>query len=136
MTRVAGTVVEVRDGLALVECRTAAAACPACGSGHGCTWRRIAGSRRLELPLPPDEPALRAGDPVDLAIDDAQLFGAALRLYLPPLAGLLGGPLAVRVAGADQGLVPLVAAALGLAAGLWVARRWTRRVPVVVLQRA
>jgi sigma-E factor negative regulatory protein RseC len=136
MTRVAGTVVEVRDGQAIVECRTAASGCSACGSGHGCTWRRLAPSQRLELPVPPGESGLRAGDRVELSIDDLLLFGAALRLYLPPLAGLLAGPLVTRLAGIDQGLVPLVAASLGLSAGFWVARRWIGRLPVVALERA
>ena len=136
MSRVPGTVVDLRDGRAIVECRTAATGCAACGSGHGCTWRRLVRSQRLDVPLPRGEPDLRVGDPVDLSIDDRQLFGAALKLYLPPFAGLLAGPLAARLANFEQGIVPLIAATLGLGLGFWVARHLTRRVPLVALERA
>lgn len=126
MSRVAGTVVEVRDGRAIVECETAASSCGACSSGRGCSWRRAAGTRRLEVEAARPEGPLRPGQAVELAIDDSRLLAAAARLYLPPLAGVLLGPVALRLAGLEAGLAPLAAAILGLMVGAWVARRWTR----------
>lgn len=126
MARIAGTVVEVRDGRAVVECETAASSCGACSSGRGCSWRRAAGSRRLEVEATRPGGPLQPGQAVELAVDDGRLLAAAARLYLPPLAGVLLGPVVLRLAGLESGLAPLAAAALGLLAGAWVARRWTR----------
>jgi len=126
MSRVAGTVVEVRDGRAVVECESAASSCGACSSGRGCSWRRTAGSRRLEVDAAHPAGPLRPGEVVELAIDDGRLLAAAARLYLPPLLGLLLGPAVLRLVGFEVGLAPLAAAVAGLLAGAWVARRWTR----------
>jgi positive regulator of sigma E activity len=124
MARVAGTVVEIRDGRAIVECDVQAASCGACASGRGCSWRRTAGTRRLEVDAARPGGTLQPGEAVELAIDDGRLLAAAARLYLPPLAGLLLGPGVLRLAGWEAGAVPLVAAAAGLLAGMLVARRW------------
>ena len=135
MSRVAGTVVEVRDGRAVVECEAQAASCGACSSGRGCSWRRAAGTRRLEVAAAHPDGPLRPGETVELAIDDARLLAAAARLYLPPLAGLLLGPGALRLAGLDSGWAPLVAAVAGLLAGMLVARRWSLQGTPVEVRR-
>ncbi|HEX9208571.1 MAG TPA: SoxR reducing system RseC family protein [Steroidobacteraceae bacterium] len=136
MSRVTGTVVEVRDGRAVVECEAQAASCGACASGRGCSWRHAAGTRRLEVDALRPDGALQPGDAVELAVDDARLLAAAARLYLPPLAGLLLGPAALRIAGFEAGATPLVAAAIGLGLGVLVARRWTARGAPVDVRRA
>jgi sigma-E factor negative regulatory protein RseC len=136
MSRVPGTVVELRDGRVIVECRDhATAACGACASGRGCSWRRISRSSRLEVPVS-REVAFAPGDRVELEVNDGRLLGAALRLYLPPLAGLLAGPILLHLTGQDGGTGPAAAAALGLLGGFAFARRWTRRAPAVELHRA
>lgn len=74
---------------------------------------------------------LEPGDTVEIEVDDAGLLLAACRLYLPPLCGVLAGPLLLRIAGLEEGVAPLLAAACGLGLGALVARRWTRNgVPV------
>jgi positive regulator of sigma E activity len=133
MARIAATVVEVRDGRAWLECRPAAGACGACAGGRGCNWRSPAHPRRLEVALPPDGRRLASGDTVELEADETALFLAALRLYLPPLAGLIAGPALLRGFGWDAGALPLLAAVAGLLAGGFVARIWTRRVPPLTL---
>lgn len=136
MSRVAATVVEVRDGRAVVECEAQASSCGVCASGRGCSWRRAAGTRRLEVDALRPEGTLQPGEVVELAVDDARLLAAAARLYLPPLVGLLLGPAVLRFAGFEAGATPLVAAAIGLALGVIVARRWTCRVTPVNVRRA
>ncbi len=74
---------------------------------------------------------LEPGDTVEIEVDDSRLLLAACRLYLPPLCGLLAGPLLLRIAGLEDGVAPLLAAACGLGLGALVARRWTRNgVPI------
>lgn len=136
MSRVAGTVVEVRDGRAVVECAAQASSCGACASGRGCSWRRAAGTRRLEVDAVRPDGTLRPGEAVELAIDDGRLLAAAARLYLPPLAGVLLGPAALRFAGFEAGPAPLVAAAVGLLAGMFLARHWTVRNAPIDVRRA
>ncbi len=61
-------------------------------------------------------------------VRDGELLSAALRAYVPPLAGLLAAPLLAAWGGAgDLGL--LVAAGAGLLAGGAVARQWLARRP-------
>jgi positive regulator of sigma E activity len=135
VARIAGTVVEVHGGRAWVECRAEATGCNACASGRGCSWRATTGSRRVEVDKVLDGRALEAGEAVELEADEAALFAAALRLYLPPLAGLLAGPALLRGLGGDVAAWPALAAALGLLLGCLVARRWTRAVPAPRLHR-
>jgi positive regulator of sigma E activity len=135
VARVPGTVVEVRDGHALVECRESSGACALCVTGRGCSWRRL-GNRSLEVPVPPMLDDLEPGDPVELEMPDGRLLAAAASLYGPPLLGLLGGPLMVRALSADVGAVSLGAAAAGLVLGFVAARRLTRRGATVGLVRA
>jgi positive regulator of sigma E activity len=135
---VAGTVVTVRDGRAWVECIPEAAGCGVCASGRGCGWGRQgpgSASTRLEVAATLDGRPLQPGDSVLLEADDRALLAVALRLYLLPLAGLLAGPLVVRMAGVDAGLLPVGAALAGLALGGLTARAWTRRTPELVAVR-
>lgn len=137
MSRLAGTVVEVRHGRAWVACATAAAACDGCSSGQGCGWARRRGVDRLAIPAELDGRPLAVGDRLELDADDARLLRAACRLYLPPFAGLLLAPALLRGWGLEAGLAPLWAAAAGLALGAIVAWLWTRRaMPGLALRRA
>jgi positive regulator of sigma E activity len=128
MAQVTGVVTRIQAGQAVVECATTAVgACASCSSGRGCGWQRTGLRRQLLLDLPPGQPALQPGESVAIAVDDRQLLAAALRLYLPPLAGLLAGPALLRASGLEQGAAPLLAAVLGLGLGAAVAWRWSRR---------
>ena len=135
MGRIAGTVVDVRDGRAWVECRAEQASCSACAGGRGCSWRTAGGPRRLEVPAVLDGRRLEAGEAIELEADESALFWAALRLYLPPLIGLIAGPALLRGLGWDAAAWPAVAAAAGLLAGCLVARRWTGTAPSFALHR-
>jgi positive regulator of sigma E activity len=129
VSEVAGTVVEVRDGQAIVECQSGPAGCAVCAGGRGCSWRKVLGTRALAIPASYPGGQLSAGDHVSLTVDDAKLLGAAARLYLPPLMGLVGAPALLRLVATDTGLPSLVAALAGLLGGFVAARRWTRRAP-------
>jgi positive regulator of sigma E activity len=130
--RVTGVVTAVEAGIARVECSPAGPpACAVCASGRGCGWQRPSRPRHLEIDAMQAGRRLEPGQRLELEVDDRRLLRAAGRLYLPPLIGVLAGPVALRMAGLEQGLLPLFAAALGLAVGAVVARRWTRMaVPV------
>jgi positive regulator of sigma E activity len=136
VSEVAGTVVEVRDGQAIVRCQSEPAGCALCAGGRGCSWRRVVGSHTLAIPLACADGQLRAGDLVSLTVDDARLLGAAARLYLPPLLGVLGAPALLRLLTTDTGLPSLLAALAGLFGGFVAARRWTRRMPAVRVARS
>ena len=82
-----------------------------------------------------DGRVLEAGEVVELEAGEAALFGAALRLYLPPLAGLIAGPALLRGLGGDVAAWPALAAAAGLLLGCLLARHWTRAVPAPALHR-
>jgi positive regulator of sigma E activity len=135
MGQVAGVVTRFVAGQALVDCATAAGPCVACASGRGCGWQRSGLRRQILIDVPAGEGPLQPGEAVALLVDDRQLIRAALRLYLPPLAGLLAGPALLRVGGWEPGATPLVAAALGLALGALVAWRWTREAVPLQWQR-
>jgi positive regulator of sigma E activity len=128
MGQVTGVVTRILVGQAVVECAaTAVRACATCARGGGCGWQRSGLRRQLLLDLPAGERPLQPGESVAITVDDRQLLAAALRLYLPPLTGLLAGPALLRASGWEQGAAPLLAAALGLALGAVVAWRWTRQ---------
>jgi hypothetical protein len=98
--------------------------------GGGCSWRRAVGHQALAVPTQCPGGELQQGDAVTLRVDDASLLSAALRLYLPPLAGLLAGPAALRMLLDDTGVASLAAALAGLvvvvswrAAGRFACRR-------------
>ena len=125
-------VLEVDGGRARLECDTASASCPACAARGGCTLQRLAGRRhpRLEVPaFAADGVRLVPGLRVTIEVDEGQLLGAAARTYLPPLAGLLAGPLlTVATVGGGEGLA-LLSAVAGVLLGWAAARAWLRRSP-------
>jgi positive regulator of sigma E activity len=122
--KVVGTVVASLDGRRIVvACKpSAAAACAACAAGRGCGARARSGESRLTLDVPAGRPLPAVGDLIELEAPAVDLLGAAAWLYLPPLAGLLAGPLLLRALGLGDGLLVLLAAAAGLVAGMLVAR--------------
>ncbi len=132
MGQVTGVVTRVDAGRARIECGVSShPACGACGPGRGCGWQRSNEPRRLVIPARQGSRTLELGDRLEIQVDDVRLLRAACRLYLPPLAGLLTGPALLRFVGWEQGVTPLLAAAVGLVAGGLVAWRWTRAaVPV------
>lgn len=139
MGRVAGTVVAVREGRAWVDCEVGPAAhCGGCGQqGQGCSWVRPRTGTRLEVPAELDGRTLAKGERLQLDADEGRLLRAALRLYLPPIAGLLLGPALLRWIGLEAGMAPLAASAAGFLLGGLLARAWTRGgAPVVELRRA
>lgn len=136
MSRVTGTVVELRDSRAWVACRPAASACGACSSGHGCGWSRRGAPARLQIPAELEGRPLELGTVLELEAGEGPLLAAAARLYLPPLGGLLLGPALLRVTGLETGAGPAIAALAGLLAGAWIARAWTRRAPAIAVRRA
>lgn len=64
-----------------------------------------------------------------LEVSDGELLRSTLLAYLPPLAGLLAGPLIARVAVAGDEAWAVVAAVAGLALGWGTSRAWLRRSP-------
>lgn len=126
-------VLEVTDERARLGCDSVAGTCAACRGG--CTLRRLApgGSARLDVPrLDSCGLPLVPGMRVTVEVADRDLAGAALRAALPPLAGVLGGPLLVRSLGGAAGggdAAAAVAALFGLLAGWAGARLWLRRAP-------
>jgi positive regulator of sigma E activity len=129
--RTAARVTEVLDGRARLTCDRAPA-CGACAGSRGCAlrWLVPAGESILEVSaVAAHGVALEAGQPVTVEVADGELQRAAARLYLPPLAGLVGGPLlAFGAFGAGDG-VALAAAAGGMILGWTAARGWVRRSP-------
>jgi positive regulator of sigma E activity len=128
--RAAARVQDVRGDRAQLVCE-AAPACAGCAGGRGCALRWLSGPGRPELEVPArgaDGRRLLRGSCVAVEVADGELLRAAARAYLPPLAGLLGGPAAV-VAGAGGELAALAAAVAGLVAGGSVARALLRRRP-------
>jgi positive regulator of sigma E activity len=134
--RVSGTVVEIRDGCAWIACSPAESSCSACASGRGCAWTRGSAERRLGMPVMLDGRPLVLGETVSLEAEERQLLAAAVRLYVPPLAGLLLAPAMLRWLGFEGGVAPLVAAVTGLLLGGLLAHAWTRNAPAVTLRRA
>lgn len=123
---------DVRSDRLLLACESVAASCGACAGGRGCALRWLArpGGSTLEV----DATALggsqlRPGDAIELEVDDGELLRAALFAYLPPLVGLLGGPMVAAGVAPGHELAALGAAGGGLAAGWVVARWWLRRSP-------
>lgn len=125
MAEIPGRVVAVDGELARVECAAEAAGCAACARGRGCSWRRP-GPGLLRVPsVGSGSGRLRPGDAVLVAVDDAELLSAALRIYLPPLLGLLALPAACRALGLTGDGPALLAAVIGLVLGLLVGRALT-----------
>jgi len=131
--RATARVHDVREGRAWLACETAAVACAACAGGRGCALRwlgRAGGGTTLEVPARGvDGRRLAPGDGVILEVSDGELLRSAALAYLPPLAGLLGGPLAAILLDFRSEPVAVLAAALGLALGWGASRSWLRHSP-------
>ena len=64
-----------------------------------------------------------------IEIDDGELLRAATLAYLPPLVGLLAGPVAAVALSPGSDAAALTGAVLGLATGWGASRAWLRRSP-------
>lgn len=129
---------EVDAKRALLACEASAAGCGRCAGGGGCALRRLSAGRSALLAVPrlaPGGELLSVGSRVTVAVGEGELLRASGRAYLPPLAGLLAGPVLARelLAGGDGWL--LLGAVAGLVAGWAAARTWLRRVPPAVAVR-
>lgn len=125
-------VLEVDGERARLECDTASASCAACAGRGGCALQRLAGRRdsRLEVPaLAADGVMLAPGARVTVEIDDGELLGSAARTYLPPLVGVLAGPLLARATAGGGEVLVLLSALAGVLLGWAAARAWLRRSP-------
>lgn len=129
MNRATGTVVAALDGRrVVVACDVPPApACAACAAGRGCGAGAGPGNSRLTVAVPEGRRLPVVGERVEVQAPAAELLRAAAWLYLPPLAGLLLGPLLLRLLGVGDGGLVLAAAAAGLVAGVLVARTGVRR---------
>jgi len=125
---------EVDADRALLACEAPAAGCGACAGGGGCALRRLSGGGPALLAVPRRAPGgelLSIGTRVTVAVSEGELLRASGRAYLPPLAGLLGGPALARGLVDGDGWL-LLGAVAGLVAGWAVARTWLRQVPPAV----
>jgi|MudIll2142460700_1097286.scaffolds.fasta_scaffold163880_3 sigma-E factor negative regulatory protein RseC len=121
----------MRDGRATLACEDASS-CGACGPGRGCGLRWLAGNgrRTIDVPVRPDDPVpLQSGETVTVSLADGDLLRIATRLYVPPLVGLLAGPLLLRGASYEGEGATVLAALAGLLLGWFLARGWVRAVP-------
>ncbi|HEX9208079.1 MAG TPA: SoxR reducing system RseC family protein [Steroidobacteraceae bacterium] len=122
----------VQAGRVRLECESPEEACGACAGRGRCALRWLAapGHPQLDMAHPVlDVSPLRPGDGVIIEIDDGELLRAAALAYVPPLAGLLAGPVAVSVLTPGSELAALAGAVLGLVAGWGASRAWLRRSP-------
>jgi sigma-E factor negative regulatory protein RseC len=122
----------VNAGRVRLECESPAQACGACAGRRGCALRWLAGPGNPQIdvaaPVPEGAP-LRPGDGVMIEVDDGELLRAAALAYVPPLAGLLAGPVAAAALAPGSELPALAGAVVGLAAGWAASRAWLRRSP-------
>lgn len=122
----------VEPGRVRLECESPAEACSACAGRGRCALRWLAGPGNPQLdvahPAPEGVP-LHPGDGVIIEVDDGELLRAAALAYLPPLAGLLAGPVAAAALAPGSELAALACAVLGLMAGWGASRAWLRRSP-------
>lgn len=137
MNTASGTILSVsgegNKRTALVEV-SADVVCARCAAGNGCgaglfgkreTMRQIA-------VVVPERVSVREGDSVRLVMQSRDLLIASAIVYGWPLAGgVLGAVFAWQLGGTDG--VAAIAAAAGIGAGVWLARRRVRG--VACLQR-
>lgn len=122
----------VHAGRALLACEAPASGCAACASGRGCALRWLGRSAGAIFEVPDTVPGgdrLVAGEAVVIEVSDGELLRAALRAYLPPLAGVLAGATFVTLATGGSEALAVLAALAGLAIGWRVSRAWLDRAP-------
>lgn len=122
---------DVREGRAWLACEAVAGTCTSCAGGRGCALRLLgpSGSRLLEVPAQgPGGTRLSPGDALTIEVSDRELLRAAVSAYVPPLIGLLAGPLVATLLSASDGIA-VVAAGAGLVLGGAVSRACLRRSP-------
>lgn len=127
-------VLQVQDGRATLACDESTA-CAACAPGRGCGMRWLGRDSRRPLVLAADrvgDATLSTGDTVTVTVADGDLLSSAARLYLPPLAGLLVGPILARYLLQSGDELAALAAAVGLLGGWITARAWVRATPPTV----
>jgi len=129
------TVARVRDAgqdRVRLDCDAPASTCGACAGGRGCALRWLARAEGPTLEVPARREDGRrwvGGDTVVVEVPEGELLRAAARAYLPPLAGLLGGPALVAMLPGSSEVAAAAAAAAGITLGWVVARAWLRRMP-------
>jgi positive regulator of sigma E activity len=132
-------VLEVTDERALLGCDSIRETCSACGGS--CMLRRLAPGDAASLEVPRVDAngvPLEPGALVTVEVGGRDLFGAALRAALLPLAGAIAGPVVLRAIAADPAAtdgVAVVSALVGLTAGWMTARLWLRHAPPRVAVR-
>lgn len=130
-------VIDVRDGVARLACDEPAG-CAACQGRRGCAlrWLSPRGESTVAAPDRADDGSrLLPGASVILELDDGDLLRTVVQAYLPPLAGLIAGPLIVKYVLATGEAAALAAAVAGLAAGWAVARALLERRPARITVR-
>jgi sigma-E factor negative regulatory protein RseC len=124
-------VLSVSGGRARIACEERAS-CGACGAGGRCALKWFAGPAAESIEVPDrtdDRLPLQVGEAVTISVADGEVLRAAATVYLPPLAGLLGGALLGRWVTGPAEAGALMLALLGAAIGWYAARSWSRRHP-------
>ena len=123
------TVVAVELGSALLSVERNVA-CARCASGKGCGAGFLAESKasaELRLQIP-EGVILRPGDTVNLIMEPANIFSAAVYVYGLPLIGVVGALVVGRIlVGPLTDGVAVAIALLGLLTGFVSGRRILRR---------
>ena len=123
------TVVAVEQGSALLRVERNVA-CARCASGKGCGAGFLADSAAsVELRLQvPEGITLRPGDTVNLTMEPANIFSAAVYVYGLPLLGVVGALIIGRILlGPMSDGVAVATALFGLLAGFTSGRHILRR---------
>lgn len=116
-------VLAVNDGIGRVEA-TEGGGCTACASRSACAVSglgRFFDSRRKPIEMACG--AARPGDEINVRIDESDLLRSALWAYILPILLGIAGALTLAPRGDTAAALGL---GLGLAAGLWLARRLAR----------
>jgi sigma-E factor negative regulatory protein RseC len=124
-------VLSVAAGRARVACEQGAA-CGACGAGGRCALKWFAGPTVQSIEVPDrtdDRLPLRVGEAVTISVADGEVLRAAATVYLPPLAGLLGGALLGHWMTGPGEAGALLLALIGTGAAWYAGRSWSRRHP-------
>lgn len=143
MIEVAGEVIALDGGLALVKMSSRAGGCGRCNEPGGCGGTKVGSMFRPETAefwLANDIDA-EVGEAVRICLPEEVSVRAALLCYLVPVLGIVvGAALGVLLGGAQASDLHAVAGAFaGLAAGILVSRGLGRRggdSPAPVLRRA